>query len=209
MTAIRDEAHLKVVPEGTIISWLRIPGDPTSEAVAFVRRQIEAVSPEAGRPFDVTVWVSPGGWEPQTIESAGVTFPCQVIRWGEFDMDAVPASALPLLTETLAECNHGGTWAREKALECASRVFLGLATHGGVVDSAAVMSMADHFEAWLDPSTPWPKDVPAFADDDCGLGQTAEDDDPEIRQAGAAYGAWLDPARAADGDPTEIVRGDL
>lgn len=68
---IPDAAHLRTLPDGTIISWLRVPGDRTSsEAVAFVRRE---VSNGSGFP-QVDVWISPGGWDPQTIESAGCRF---------------------------------------------------------------------------------------------------------------------------------------
>ena len=139
---IRDEAHLKVVPDGTVISWLRIPTDRTSEAVAFIRRERD---PAEG----VTVWVSPGGWDPMTIEQAGVTFPCQVIRWGEFNME-LPVNDVPTLIETL---ETGGTWAREKALECASRVFRAQGLEPGYSTAELadlVTSTAEVFEKWLD-----------------------------------------------------------
>lgn len=139
---IRDAAHLKVCPDGTIISWLRIPGDRTSEAVAFVRRELD---PAEG----VTTWVSPGGWEPQTIESAGVTFPCQVVRFGEFNPDHYLGAELPVLSETLGEIN-GGTWAREKALECATRLYAGALAGGSGIQIAEVIKDAGRFEDWLD-----------------------------------------------------------
>jgi hypothetical protein len=152
---VPDAAHLRTLPDGTIISWRRIPGDPTSEAVAFVRREIEAVSPEDGRPFHVTVWISPGGWDPQTIEGAGVTFPCQVVRWGEFTPEAVPSNELPLLTETISGCLHGGTWSREKALDASARVHAGqMAGRLGMSGHADVLATAEVFEAWLDREVP-------------------------------------------------------
>lgn len=109
-TGIPDEAHLRTLPDGTIISWLRIIGDNTSEAVAFVRRE---VTNESGFPT-VDVWISPGGWDPQTIESAGVTFPAHVVRLGEFNPEHYLGAEIPLLTETLASgvLDSGGTWAR-------------------------------------------------------------------------------------------------
>ncbi|QPX62172.1 hypothetical protein PBI_INDLOVU_57 [Mycobacterium phage Indlovu] len=141
---IRDARHLRTLPDGTIISWLRIPGDPTSEAVAFVRREVD---PQQG----VVVWISPGGWSPHTIEEAGVTFPCEVIRLGDFHPDQYPAAEeLPVLTEALAECAHGGTWSREKALECASRVYQGLGVPLGMEAENIVLGVADRFADWLD-----------------------------------------------------------
>jgi len=156
-TVIHDEHHLRVVPDGTIISWLRIPGDPTSEAVAFVRREVAYPTPEyaAAHPRDtkpeVTVWISPGGWDPQTIASAGVTFPCQVVRWGDVSTELITPPEAPLLAETLV---HGGTWHREKALECAVRLFAGnelyvLPRSGEGPNLAPVLETAKAFEEHL------------------------------------------------------------
>jgi hypothetical protein len=146
-TGIRDEGHLRTLPDGTIISWLRIPGDVTSEAVAFVRRE---VTTESGFP-QVDVWISPGGWDPQTIQSAGVTFPCQVVRFGEYRAEHYLGSELLPFAETLASgvLDHGGTWAREKALECAARVNTG---RGG--PAAITLALASEFEDYLDPDEP-------------------------------------------------------
>lgn len=144
---IPDAAHLRTLPDGSIISWLRIPGDRTSEAVAFVRRE---VTTESGLP-QVDVWISPGGWDPQTIESAGVTFPAHVVRFGEFNPEHYLGAELPLLSETLASgvLDHGGTWAREKALECASRAWAGMSA---IRDrDGAILDTARRFEAYLDP----------------------------------------------------------
>ncbi|QGH75307.1 hypothetical protein I5G61_gp59 [Mycobacterium phage Quesadilla] len=154
---IRDERHLATLPDGTIISWQRIVGDPTSEAVAFIRREIED--------GHAVVWVSPGGWSPHTIEEAGVTFPAQVIRLGTFNPDHYLPSELPVLGEALAEVT-GGTWGREKALECAARLFAGTApvpfeVEGRIMVKASeaefekwlsqcVLRAAENFETWLD-----------------------------------------------------------
>ncbi|AOT27273.1 hypothetical protein KNT58_gp56 [Mycobacterium phage Fortunato] len=143
---IPDAAHLRTLPDGTIISWLRVPGDRTSEAVAFVRRE---VSNESGFP-QVDVWISPGGWDPQTIESAGVSFPAHVVRFGEFNPEHYLGAELPLLSELASGVlDHGGTWAREKALECASRAWAGMSAvrdrNGAIVETAKV------FEQYLDP----------------------------------------------------------
>ncbi|QNJ56119.1 hypothetical protein KNV18_gp54 [Mycobacterium phage Heath] len=139
---IPDAAHLRTLPDGTIISWLRVPGDRTSEAVAFVRRE---VSNESGFP-QVDVWISPGGWDPQTIESAGVSFPAHVVRFGEFNPEHYLGAELPLLTDLASGVlDHGGTWAREKALECASRVNTG---RGG--PAAITLAMASEFQDYLE-----------------------------------------------------------
>jgi hypothetical protein len=159
-TVIHDEHHLRVVPDGTIISWLRIPGDPTSEAVAFVRREVAYPTTEyaAAHPRDtkpeVTVWISPGGWDPHTIEQAGVTFPCQVVRWGDVSTELITPPEAPLLAETLVS---GGTWHREKALECAVRLFSAEAAIHWIVPRngdgpyfTPLLDAAATFEAWLD-----------------------------------------------------------
>ncbi|AYP70044.1 hypothetical protein I5G62_gp58 [Mycobacterium phage CRB2] len=154
---IRDARHLETLPDGTIISWQRIAGDPTSEAVAFIRREIED--------GHAVVWVSPGGWSPHTIEEAGVTFPAQVVRLGTFNPDHYLPAELPILGEALAEVS-GGTWGREKALECAARLFAGTAPvpfdRGGKVKvdvserefdkwlRQCVLRAAENFENWLD-----------------------------------------------------------
>lgn len=155
MTAafITSAAELARVPDGTVISWLRIPGDHTSEAVAFVRHETEQRTDLDGRPMAfgteapgelpgmmTTVWISPGGWDPMSIEDAGVNFPATVIRWGEVTVSEEPLGYLPALT-----LDSGGTWAREKALEAAARLFTGAGVH---VDDS-VLRVADRFVGWL------------------------------------------------------------
>ncbi|AKF14320.1 hypothetical protein SEA_VINCENZO_58 [Mycobacterium phage Vincenzo] len=142
VAVIRDEAHLRTLPDGTIISWLRIVGDPTSEAVAFIRRE---VSTESGFPT-VDVWISPGGWDPQTIAAAGVTYPATVVRVGDYQNAEYLGSELPMLSGV---ADHGGTWAREKALECAARVNTG---RGG--PAAVTLALATQFQDYLDPGEP-------------------------------------------------------
>ncbi len=143
---IIDAAHLAVVPDGTIITWLRIPGDHTSEAVAFVRREVDHYDDGTPR---VEVWISPGGWEPQTIESAGVNFPCRVVRWGELASQVVLGGEVPALAETL---DSGGTWARQAALDAAARVAAGNAVNArDWVAADAVLIDAETFLSWLDP----------------------------------------------------------
>lgn len=145
-TYITDRHHLEVVPDGTVISWLRIPGDPTSEAVAFVRREVETVHDDATeRPLTrAVVWISPGGWAPQTIESAGVTFPCHVIRWGDVSSTVITASEAPAAVETLFA---GGTYPRDHALLCAATAWAGMSA---IRDrDRTMLETAEKFEEWL------------------------------------------------------------
>lgn len=146
---IHDEAHLRVLPDGTIIRWERIPGDRTSEAVAFVRREMPIHDTDC---LDdrcrctPVVWISPGGWAPQTPASAGVTYPATVVHWGEVGREAYTGAELPTVVETLA---HGGTWAREKALECAVALTAREYTCNDDVE-VAVLPIAEVFARWLD-----------------------------------------------------------
>lgn len=185
---ITDQAHLEQLPDGTIISWRRIPGDPTSQAVAFVCVQAEwtpASDPERDGTTERIVWISPGGWQPMTIDDAGITYPVTVITpCGTDDyqekFDAIqyqamsawptkPEDEFALMTMQMAD-SKGGTWAREKALECATQWTLSdLNSPGGVPD---VLAIAEQFEAWLD-RDPSADDVPEI-DQAPSLGELAE-----------------------------------
>lgn len=209
-TVIHDADHLAVVPDGTIITWERIPGDPTSEAVAFVRRDVDRWRDDDTGYEHTTpvVWISPGGWAPQTIESAGVTFPAHVVRWGDVSVTAYTAPEVPTLVETL---DSGGAWNRGQALECAARVRAGDAANArDWVTPEQVTDMADVFLEWLtrddDGLRREPVDLEAMLrESDCGIGGTC----PAPTDAAlAAYQAWEDRDQAADGVPTNIVRGD-
>lgn len=76
-----DESDVADLPDGSIISWFRIEGDRTSEAIALVHTQ------------DGTTWVSPGGWEPLPL-SAIENYPVELIRLGE-------SLGVPYLSATL------------------------------------------------------------------------------------------------------------
>ncbi|UXE04432.1 hypothetical protein SEA_FUNSIZED_61 [Mycobacterium phage Funsized] len=203
---ITDEHHLAVVPDGTIITWLRIPGDRTSEAVAFVRREVDYDSPTPHGGPTVTVWISPGGWDPQTIESAGVNFPCRVVRWGNLASQIVLGEEVPALVETL---ETGGAYNRAAALDAAARVRAGDAVNArDWVSASQITDLADELLVWLN------KDPLADAlNDGIAARHLLEDpdDDPEpadIDAGVAAYTAWQDDRDGnADGDPTTIVRG--
>lgn len=145
-----DDLHR--VPDGTVISWLRIPGDHTSEAVAFVRREREITAMDGGgRPteWDNVVWITPGGWQPMTPADAGVTYPATVIRWGEVPATEDPADPLPY-PFAIPTIDTGGTWARQAALDAAARVWAGNAVNAHAwVESDKVIDTAERFAAWL------------------------------------------------------------
>lgn len=158
---IRDEAHLNTVPDGTIISWQRIPGDPTSEAVAFVRREMSSEHHTACKFNEclcdgAVVWISPGGWQPMPPDEAGVTYPATVVRWGAFTAEHYLGGELATLGETLVACEHGGTWAREKALEAAVILYAGC-------PEKFSLDTAEHFEHWLDRDVQPPPPEPECA----------------------------------------------
>lgn len=156
MIEVNTEAELEALPDGTIIRWLRIPGDSTSEAVAFVRQQIEADHDIDNRQVrvDTVTWISPGGWQPMTVEDAGITYPVEVVRFGETSTLAERVAAVPpqIWPADNLEALTGGTWAREKALDAAARVHqqAGYAGHTVKFLGDKITDLAEVFEAWLD-----------------------------------------------------------
>lgn len=140
---------LKNIPDGTIISWLRIPGDPTSAAVAFVHSEIEQEVDLDGRPIAAhtgpIVWISPGGWQPMTIDDAGITYPAEVIRWGDLTPSPEPMAESPSLPPLPLLPMIGGMSSpssRQVALKCAAQRAVGNTEH--------VLEVATAFEKWLD-----------------------------------------------------------
>lgn len=164
------------VPDGTIIRWLRIPGDETSEVVAFVRHETENVPRsehlgDSSRMSRDVMWISPGGWQAMTLEDAGVTYPAEVLRWGSAasvadaraKFDQIQAdqkfSAWPEHPEAFCstpgminlDTLTGGTWARETALNAAAVVMAGEASNASNwINAKQVTDMAEAFEEWLD-----------------------------------------------------------
>lgn len=160
MIVIPDQAALEALPDGTTITWERIPGDSTSRAVAFVHTDVDPDAPT--RDTARVTWVSPGGWDPKSPEDAGVTYPAHVVVYGDltewlFDGGAPIATAEgfmpdpPLFTALEATAYpliSGGTWPRESALAAAARVFGGKGTNRTAADT--VLAVADQFVAWLE-----------------------------------------------------------
>lgn len=175
---ITDQAHLEKLPDGTIISWRRIPGDPTSQAVAFIHHEVQGkpgVMGSVSNPdaLETVTWISPGGWQPMTICEAGITYPVTVIRPGGTDTrstewpggDSELSGFVPMM-----ESMTGGTWAREKALEYATQWTLSEANT--LQNVTMVLAIAEQFEAWLD-RDPSADDVPEI-DQAPSLGELAE-----------------------------------
>ncbi len=136
---VSSRTGLTNVPDGTIITWLRIPGDSTSEAVAFVRHEDDYDTPTAHGGAVRTTWVSPGGWAPQSPEDAGVTYPC--VAHTELD---------PAEPEILAEANP-----RRDALFAAALVYQGNGTEASADWLAGqVTALADGLAEWLIPTPP-------------------------------------------------------
>ena len=81
MIQITSRAALEAVPSGSIITWLRIPGDDTSAAAAFIHHVDESEG-VADAPVHRVTWVSPGGWSPMSVEEAGITYPVTVVMVG-------------------------------------------------------------------------------------------------------------------------------
>lgn len=146
---INNRAELEALDDGTIITWLRIPGDRTSEAVAFIRKQREwseetPADPLEPRAIVEVTWISPGGWSPMAIEAAGINFPVVAFtdpsRYDELDVPTLDYG--------------GGTWPREAALAAAARIFQGLGMEGRSSRVAGyVTDTADIFVDWLSRDT--------------------------------------------------------
>ena len=137
---VHSRAELGALPDGTIVTWLRIPGDPTSEAVAFVRHEDDYDTPTAHGGPTRTTWVSPGGWHPLSPEEVGITYPCTAFA------EPMPTAPIDVLT-----LDQGGTWSREKALEAAARVFHGTGLDGVPTTALAgdITALAATFDDWL------------------------------------------------------------
>ncbi|UYL88162.1 hypothetical protein SEA_EVAA_51 [Gordonia phage Evaa] len=65
-----SEADVRVLPDGALLSWMREPTDPTSQAVGLYRREVESC---ADGTVETLHWVSPGGYLPNGLDV--LTFP--------------------------------------------------------------------------------------------------------------------------------------
>lgn len=167
MIEVTDQAHLEALPDGTIISWLRILGDETSRAVAFVRVERDAAQDGTDQ---TVMWISPGGWQPMTPDEAGITYPVEVVRFGEYPSQHLdqPEKVEALDGMLSGELVSGGTYPRDEALRAAARVFQGCGQDGLRYDDLrdTVTDMAEGFERWLDRLAPLPDHLKATEEDD-------------------------------------------
>lgn len=172
---IIDPAELAELPDGTLLRWRAVPNDPTSVAVAFLRRTDYERDGDQGGTTLSSLWISPGnGWEPESVTT--LQFPVDVIlrpipgldasrldgALDPFDNSiatdipntAVPvgewpeAPQLPLMAAPQFETLlAGGTYPRDVALQAAAQVMAG---RHGTLAAATVLAVAEEFAAWLD-----------------------------------------------------------
>lgn len=156
MIVLPDQAAIEALPDGTTITWERIPGDATSRAIAFVHRGVDPDSEmDADGYRDMVTWISPGGWDPKSPEDAGINYPVHVVVYGDltewlFDGGAPTAQSFmpdppPLEFGTLLS---GGTYPRDEALRNAVALVAREYRREDDVE-AAVLPIADVFAAWL------------------------------------------------------------
>lgn len=164
LNTVHDVAKL---PDGTLITWLPVADDPSSEACAFVRKSL----PEPDQQVPDTMytphrWISPGnGWEPEPLSV--IVFPARVVLLGvPAPGDFVPPEYLTSTDEDdLADANGpqwfeavtGGTYPRDVALQAVATVYQGIDFDGiGLSrDEIAryITKVAEHFAEWLMPVT--------------------------------------------------------
>lgn len=119
------------LPDGTLITWLPVADDPSSEAVAFVRT--------AGTDRPCETWISPGnGWEPEGLDV--LVFPVRVlIKEGWIASDVAGDG---IIAQTLI---GGGTYPRDVALQAAATAFAG----NQHLSAQLIINFAETFAAWL------------------------------------------------------------
>ena len=123
-TILNGDSDLYALADGTLITWLRIPEDTTSRAIAFVNIEHD---PEAPEPI---IWVSPGGWQPASPQDIGITYPCvalgtlQDIVDGQYQLDTLIHDVQPYTLPEVHTLDVGGSWPslRVEALKAAATV---------------------------------------------------------------------------------------
>lgn len=166
---ITEMSELTALPDGTLLRWLAVPNDPTSVAVAFLRRtdreQYSGIREDeaAGIRDNVTItnyWISPGnGWEPESISL--VVFPVDVLtlsntvsgsaenagrlEWPEMP---IPPELQHLTPLPSIESFSGGTYPRDVALQAAATIFQG-SPPSNDDQTVTVLSVAELFAQWL------------------------------------------------------------
>lgn len=146
LMSVQTWEALSILPDGSIISWLRVPGDPSSRAVAFLNRDID---PDTG---EVVHWVSPGGWSPMTPDQAGINYPVQIVLIPNM-LGGVAAEAIPEHAEPPAWDLHHIDYAEQIGADT-RRACLQMAVHWtarwSVSASAAdLFAMAEQFADYI------------------------------------------------------------
>ena len=153
-TILNGEGDLYALADGTLITWLRIPSDPTSHAIAFVN--IEHIDdPDAPEP--TVLWISPGGWMPMTPTGADVTYPCvalgtlQEIVDGQHMLDQMVNDVRPVTLPEVRTLDVGGSWPslRVEALKAAAQVWGVIAAAQHKFETSNVLDTAALFADWL------------------------------------------------------------
>lgn len=76
--AITRPSDIANLPDGTLLRWRCVPGDPTSDAIAFLRKVEHERGGDQGGVTTTEIWISPGnGWEPEDIDC--LVFPVEII----------------------------------------------------------------------------------------------------------------------------------
>lgn len=173
------------LPDGTLITWIPVMDDPSSEACAFIRKtDREKSRPDSRTPLDV--WLAPGnGWAPESLDA--LVFPVRVVLLGVWQPgDFIPLTTSPQLidfgsngaanssdfvAESMLAPISGGTYPRDVALQAAATLF----SQQPKVSAQLVTSFAETFAMWL-----MAEPVTRAADDDqfdpVRLGDVDEDD---------------------------------
>lgn len=156
--------EVAALPDGTLISWLPVADDPSSEAVAFVRKLDRERGGDQGGVTITDVWVAPGnGWEPEPLSC--VVFPARIILLGVPEPgDHVPLEYLSSTDAIGAEddLSHvvdqgiigqtlisGGTYPRDVALQAAVQLY-GADNPELILSSITdVLATAAAFADWL------------------------------------------------------------
>lgn len=166
---VNSPAEVTALPDGTLISWVPVINDPSSEAVAFVRKQTTDVNPGGKTPVTLhDAWIAPGnGWEPEPVSS--IVFPARIILLGVPQSgDHVPEGYLTSTDEDDDDVSAytpdepqweatitGGTYPRDVALQAAVQLYGRDDPELIQTSIADVLATATAFADWLtaDPMT--------------------------------------------------------
>lgn len=153
-TYLDDLDKIAALPDGTLITWLPVHDDPSSEACAYVRKNITDINPGGATPATLTdVWIAPGnGWEPEGLNV--LVLPVKVILLGTLAIradDYIPplqtlSGAYEIRDAELGTIDFaGGTYPRDVALQAAAAAFAG----NQHLSAQLIVNFAETFARWL------------------------------------------------------------